>query len=99
MPLRPKIRYTASSTVVHLNCETLRTHGMTALRRGRGAGLTPDQWFARNAGMVPIDTDPAVDLDDEAREAARRQAEAERAEAEKRERRKSWHSTSSVMRR
>jgi ParB family transcriptional regulator, chromosome partitioning protein len=52
------------------------------------AGLTPDNWFARNAGMVDIDTDSAVHLDDEAREAARQQAQAERAEAEKRERRK-----------
>lgn len=54
----------------------------------RAAGLTPDTWFARNAGMVDIETDPSVDLDDEAREAARQKAQAERAEAEKRERRK-----------
>jgi ParB family transcriptional regulator, chromosome partitioning protein len=54
----------------------------------RAAGLTPDKWFARNAGMVDIDTDATVDLDDDAREAARQQAQAERAEAEKRERRK-----------
>jgi hypothetical protein len=33
--------------------------------------------------MVDIDTDPTVDLDDEAREAARQKAQAERAEAEK----------------
>ena len=37
--------------------------------------------------MVDIDTDTTVDLDDEAREAARQKAQAERAEAEKRERR------------
>jgi ParB family chromosome partitioning protein len=54
----------------------------------RAAGLTPDKWFARNAGMVDIDTAATVDLDDDAREAARQQAQAERAEAEKRERRK-----------
>jgi len=54
----------------------------------RTAGLTPDNWFARNAGMVEIETDSAVDLDDEEREAARQKAQAERAEAEKRERRK-----------
>jgi ParB family chromosome partitioning protein len=54
----------------------------------RAAGLTPDTWFARNAGMVEIDIDPGVDLDDDAREAARQKAQAERAEAEKRERRK-----------
>ena len=38
--------------------------------------------------MVDTDTGEAVDLDDEAREAARQQAATERAEAEKRERRK-----------
>jgi ParB family chromosome partitioning protein len=38
--------------------------------------------------MVEIETDSAVDLDDEAREAARQKAQADRAEAEKRERRK-----------
>ena len=54
----------------------------------RAAGLTPVDWFARNAGMVDLDTDATVDLDDDAREAARQQAQAERAEAEKRERRK-----------
>ena len=54
----------------------------------RAAGLTPDNWFARNAGMVDIDTDATVNLDDEAREAARQKAQAEHAEAEKRERRK-----------
>ena len=54
----------------------------------RAAALTPDTWFARNAGMIDIDTDTTVDLDDEAREAARQKAQAERAEAEKRERRK-----------
>jgi ParB family transcriptional regulator, chromosome partitioning protein len=54
----------------------------------RAAGLTADMWFARNARMVDIDTDPAsVDVDDDAREAARQKAQAERAEAEKRERR------------
>jgi ParB family chromosome partitioning protein len=53
----------------------------------RAAGLTPDKWFARNAGMVDPNTDATVDLDDDAREAARQQAQAERAEAEKRERR------------
>lgn len=54
----------------------------------RAAGLTPESWFARRAGMVDSDTDAAVDLGDEEREVARQQAEAERAEAEKRERRK-----------
>jgi ParB family transcriptional regulator, chromosome partitioning protein len=54
----------------------------------RAAGLAPEEWFARRAGMVDTDTGAAVDLDDEAREAARQQAEAERAEADKRERRK-----------
>ena len=54
----------------------------------RAAGLTPGNWFARNAGMVDLDTDATVDLDDDAREAARQQAQADRAEAEKRERRK-----------
>ena len=54
----------------------------------RAAGLTPDNWFARNAGMVEIETDPAVDLDDEGREAARQKAQADRTEAEKRARRR-----------
>lgn len=54
----------------------------------RAAGLTPQSWFARQAGMVDTDTGEAVDLDDEAREAARQQAAIERAETEKRERRK-----------
>ncbi len=36
----------------------------------RAAGLTPENGFARNAGMVTIDNDAAVDLDQEAREAA-----------------------------
>jgi ParB family chromosome partitioning protein len=54
----------------------------------RAAGLKPADWFARKAGMVEIDGDATVDLDDEAREAARAQALAERAEAEKRERKK-----------
>ena len=54
----------------------------------RAAGLTPENWFARNAGMIDVDTDGTVDLDGEAREAARQQAQVERADAEKRERRK-----------
>ncbi|CQD24287.1 nuclease [Mycobacterium lentiflavum] len=54
----------------------------------RAAGLTVEQWFARRAGMLDADTDEAVNLDEEAREAARQQAEAERADTEKRERRK-----------
>lgn len=54
----------------------------------RAAGLAPEEWFARRAGMVDTNTGEAVDLDDEARAAARQQAETERAEAEKRERRK-----------
>jgi ParB family transcriptional regulator, chromosome partitioning protein len=54
----------------------------------RAAGLAPEEWFARRAGMVDTDTGAAVDLDDEAREAARQQAEAERDEADKLERRK-----------
>jgi ParB family chromosome partitioning protein len=54
----------------------------------RAAALKPADWFARRAGMVEIDGDATVDLDDEAREAARAQALAERAEAEKRERKK-----------
>ena len=40
----------------------------------RAAGLTPQSWFARQAGMVDTDTGEAVDLDDDAREAARQQA-------------------------
>ena len=54
----------------------------------RAAGLAPQSWFARQAGMVDTDTGEAVDLDDEAREAARQQAATERAEADKRERRR-----------
>jgi ParB family transcriptional regulator, chromosome partitioning protein len=54
----------------------------------RAAGLTPQSWFARQAGMVDTDTGEAVDLDDEARETARQRAAIERAETEKRERRK-----------
>ena len=54
----------------------------------RAVGLTPENWFARNAGMVTIDNDAAVDGDQEAREAARQKTQDERAEAEKRERRK-----------
>ncbi|SOJ56997.1 Chromosome-partitioning protein Spo0J [Mycobacterium simulans] len=54
----------------------------------RAAGLTPQGWFARQAGMVDTDTGEAVDLDDGAREATRQQAAIERAETKKRERRK-----------
>ncbi|KPN48320.1 ParB/RepB/Spo0J family partition protein [Mycobacterium intracellulare] len=54
----------------------------------RAAGLAPDKYFARNAGMIDTATGETVDLDADAREAARQQAEAERTEAEKRERRK-----------
>lgn len=54
----------------------------------RAAGLTPQDWFARRAGLVDTATGEAVNLDDEAREAARQQAAVERAETEKRERRK-----------
>ena len=54
----------------------------------RAAGLTPAELVRAAAGMVDTDTGEAVDLDDEAREAARQQAEADRAETEKRERRK-----------
>ena len=50
----------------------------------RAAGLAPETWFARRAGLVDPSTGEAVDLDDEARQ----QADAERAEADKRERRK-----------
>ena len=50
----------------------------------RAAGLAPETWFARRAGLVDPSTGEAVDLDD----AARQQADAERAEADKRERRK-----------
>ena len=54
----------------------------------RSAALTPQSWFARQAGLVDTDTGEAVDLDDEAREAARQQAAIDKAETEKRERRK-----------
>jgi len=54
----------------------------------RSAGLTPQSWFARQAGLAHTDTGEAVDLDDEAREAARQQAAIDKAEADKRERRK-----------
>lgn len=54
----------------------------------RSAALTPQSWFARQAGLVDTDTGEAVDLDDEAREAARQQAAIDKAENEKRERRK-----------
>ena len=53
------------------------------------AGLTTSSVFQRNAGLLTGDDQAAtVDLDADAREAARLQAETERAEAEKRERRK-----------
>lgn len=54
----------------------------------RAAGLRPHSWFARNAGLLDLDTGEVVDLDAEAREAARQRAEADKAEADKRERRK-----------
>lgn len=54
----------------------------------RAAGLTPEDFFAHRAGMINTDTGETVELDDEARQAARQQAEAKRAEAERRERRK-----------
>lgn len=54
----------------------------------RAVGLTPQSWFARQAGLVDTNTGEAVDLDDEAREDARQQAALDKAEAEKRERRK-----------
>ncbi|MDV3218847.1 ParB/RepB/Spo0J family partition protein [Mycobacterium avium] len=54
----------------------------------RSAALTPQSWFARQAGLVDTDTGEAVDLDDEARETARQQAALDKAETEKRERRK-----------
>jgi ParB family chromosome partitioning protein len=50
----------------------------------RAAGLAPETWYARRAGLVDPSTHEAVDLDDDARQ----QADAERAEADKRERRK-----------
>ena len=50
----------------------------------RAAGLAPETWFARRAGLVDPSTGEAVDLDDEARQ----QADVERAEANKLERRK-----------
>lgn len=56
----------------------------------RAAGLTPEPWFARRAGLAQ-DTgsgESTVDLDAEALQARRERAEAERAEADKRERRK-----------
>ena len=54
----------------------------------RAAGLTTTAWFARNAGIVVTDDGAAVNLDDDARQAAGQKADDERAEAEKRERRK-----------
>lgn len=58
----------------------------------RAVGLSLDSYFARNAGEVEGEDDDAVDLDEDARaaarEAARQKAEAEKAEADKRERRK-----------
>lgn len=56
----------------------------------RAAGLTPEPWFARRAGLAE-DTgtgESTVDLDAEGLQALRERAEAERAEADKRERRK-----------
>lgn len=56
----------------------------------RAAGLTPEPWFARRAGLAQ-DTgsgESTVDLDADAVAARRERAEAERAEADKRERRK-----------
>lgn len=56
----------------------------------RAAGLTPEPWFARRAGLT-ADTgtgDSTVDLNQDALRARREQAEAERAEADKQERRK-----------
>ena len=54
----------------------------------RSAALTPQSWFARQAGLVDTVSGEAVDLDDEVRETALQQAAIERAEADKRERRK-----------
>lgn len=54
----------------------------------RATGLIPSTWFARNARIADGDGGAAVELDDQAREAARQRAEDERVEAEKRERRK-----------
>jgi ParB family chromosome partitioning protein len=54
----------------------------------RAAGLKPEPWFARNAGIVDTDGGDTVELGTDTREAERQNAEAERAEAEKRERRK-----------
>ncbi len=54
----------------------------------RSAALTPQSWFARQAGLVDTDTGDAIDLDDAARQAARQQAALDKAETEKRERRK-----------
>lgn len=56
----------------------------------RAAGLTPEPWFARRAGLVEdIGTaESTVDLEADAVAARRERAEAERAEADKRERRK-----------
>ena len=77
--------------MAHCVWDTMPPSPQYALRNGSfrpPAGLTPDKWFARNAGMVDIDTDATVNFDDEAREAARQKAQAECAEAEKRERHK-----------
>lgn len=58
----------------------------------RAAGLTPDPWFARNAGIAEADADAGspieLDNDHDTREAQRQRDEAQRAEAHKRERRK-----------
>ena len=69
-------------TMAHCVWDTMPPSPQYALRNGSfrpPAGLTPDKWFVRNAGMVDIDTDATVNLDDEAREPARQKAQAERA--------------------
>jgi hypothetical protein len=63
----------------------------------RTAGLTPDNWFARNAGMVEIETDSAVDLDDEAREAARQKRKLTGPRPKSGTGARCWRSTSSAM--
>ncbi|OBF24099.1 nuclease [Mycobacterium kubicae] len=56
----------------------------------RAAGLTPEPWFARRAGLAEDTSsgEGAVELDADAAQARRERIEAERAEADKRERRK-----------
>lgn len=56
----------------------------------RAAGLTPEPWFARRAGLAEDTSsgEGAVDLDADAAQARRERIQAERAEADKRERRK-----------